>query len=289
MYFKNVLLLYKRSAYKIYFLDRKRPIAYPKNVLLRREITRFKEAHNHHYITLRTVSRLLLTYGVRYTECYRGRNIDYTKYDLIITVGGDGTFLEAARKVKNQTIIGVNSAPEYSVGRFCIANAKTFERILKKILKHKFHTQHLQRLRMKLDGHPQKIDALNDILICHRNPAVLCRYYLKIKQVMEHQRSSGVWISTPAGSSGAVGSAGGKIIGLDSQKIQYQPRELYSGNDRKYKLKGGILNSRQSIQIVSLMRDGMVYVDGAHHKFSFSYGSKLRVSLSPSPIKTIRL
>ena len=72
------------------------------------------------------MAKILLTHGIRFTESYRGRGIDYLKYDLIITVGGDGTFLEAAKHAKHQIILGVNSAPDHSVGRFCIANKYNF-------------------------------------------------------------------------------------------------------------------------------------------------------------------
>ncbi len=288
MTFKNVLLLYKRSAYKIYFLD-KRGSLNPRNAIVKKERKRFEASHQDHYATLKSVSRCLLSHGVRYTECYRGRKIDYARYDLIITVGGDGTFLEAARHCSNQVMIGVNSAPNHSVGRFCIANAANFEKILKRILSKKIQIAHFQRLRVKVDKDVEPIDALNDILMCHQNPAMLCRYYLKIKDRVEEQRSSGIWISTPAGSSGAIHSAGGKIISQFDKKLQYLPRELYAGKNEDYRLTGGVLHQGEKILVTSLMRKGVVYLDGAHHKHLFPYGSVLEVKFSPHPIKTIKL
>lgn len=288
MKFKNVLLLYKRSAYKIYFEDARSSIRRKRNEVVKSEKMRFKESHEDHYITLQEVGRVLLTNGVRYTEYYRGRNIPYEGYDLIITVGGDGTFLEAARKVKSQVIIGVNSAPNHSVGRFCIATKKSFEKVFQNIISNKYSIDSYERLRLKVDGHVA-VEAVNEILVCHTNPAMLSRYYLEIQGVKEEQRSSGVWIATPAGSTGAIGSAGGKKLNPYERNIQYLPRELYQGKHSAYKLKGGILDEGQTLKFTSLMRKGAVFFDGAHHKFPFDYSSSLTIKVSPHPIRTIKV
>ncbi|MCA9409262.1 MAG: NAD(+)/NADH kinase [Candidatus Omnitrophica bacterium] len=290
MRFKNVLLLYKRSAYRIYFLESSSSLHKRKNITVRKEIKRFEKAHHEHYDSLKSVSKLLFTHGIRFTECYRGRKINYKKYDLIITVGGDGTFLEASRHVNSdQVVVGVNSAPNHSVGRFCVATIDNFEELLKKIFFTKVKFAYFHRIRLLFKETGEHFDALNDILICHSNPAMLSRYHIKIRDVMEEQRSSGIWISTAAGSSGAIKSAGGKLLDQYKKVMQYLPRELYLGKNKAYKLKGGVLTSRQSIIITSLMRKGMVFFDGAHHKHSFDYGGVLRVSISPNPVKTIKL
>jgi len=46
------------------------------------------------------------------------------------------------------------------------------------------------------------------------------RYYLKIGNLREEQRDSGLWISTAAGSSGAIRSAGGKLFKNEEKKMQ---------------------------------------------------------------------
>ena len=289
MKFKNVLLLYKRSAYKIYFTDRRSALGCLKRPVIRQERKRFKEAHDAHYTTLKHISKILLLNGIKYTECYRGSAVDYRKYDFIITVGGDGTFLEASHKITDQLIIGVNSAPNHSVGRYCIATDQNFEAIFKKILSRNAKVAKYQRLRVEFEENKIAVEALNDVLICHSNPAMLCRYYLKVGALKEEQRSSGVWVSTAAGSSGAIRSAGGKLLNPYAKQFQYKARELYQSNSEKYKLKDGILSSRQAVEVTSLMRRGAIYIDGAHNKFPFPYGEKLRISISPHPIRTIQV
>lgn len=289
MKFKNVLLLYKRSAYRIYFLEKESSMHRHRSPFIEEEKRRFEDSHIAHYDTLNHVAKVLFSHGVRFTEIYRGRKINYSPYDLIITVGGDGTFLEAARNAKHQVILGVNSAPNHSVGNFCVGNKKNFESILSGILNNKFSIGYLHRLNIKLLETKEEFNALNDVLVCHQNPAYLCRYYLRIGAKKEEQRSSGIWISTPSGSTGAVHSAGGKVLDRFDKKFQYKPRELYVGLNGRYQLKGAVLGAREKINVTSLMRKGMVYIDGAHQKCSFEYGSNIVVSLSKNPIKTVRI
>ena len=283
---KKVLLLYKLSARQICFLGRKTSLSGNNNPAFKKEMAHFKKAHDEHYSSFKKVEKILKEHKVFYTKCRRGRKIDYSKFDLIVTVGGDGTFLEAARNIKKQVILGVNSSLRYSVGRLCVADVKKFKVILKKILRGQFKIRNLYRLRLQFD-HKKSVDAVNDLLVCHENPAALSRYSLNVKGVKEEQRSSGLWVSTSAGSSGAIQSAGGRVFSLFDKKFQYRPRELFSGKNRRYQLKGGTLSPRQSIVVASLMPKGVIYVDGAHVHFPFKYGSKVKISLSPRPLKTI--
>lgn len=289
MMLKNILLLYKKSAYTIYFLERKKAFADINPHLIRNEVARFKKAHEEHYQALGLIEDVLRKYNIRYEKTSRGENINYNKFDFIIAVGGDGTFLEAARNVQKQIILGVNSSPNFSVGRLCAAAPSNFERILKLLLQGKIKVSLVPRLRVSMNGRKESIEVTNDILICHHHPAAMSRYRLEMGGRKEEQRSSGLWISTALGSSGAIQSAGGKAINPGLKKMQYMPRELYAMLGRKYQLTGGLLSGRQRIRVVSLMREGMVCIDGAHHHFPFPFGSTLKISLSPHPLRMIRV
>ena len=52
-------------------------------------------------------------------------------------------------------------------------------------------------------------------------------------------------------------------------------------------LKGAILKPTQKITLTSLMREGVVFVDGSHVCLPFSFGAKIFVSRSPNPLKII--
>ncbi|NQZ71257.1 MAG: NAD(+)/NADH kinase [Lentisphaeria bacterium] len=139
---------------------------------------------------------------------------------------------------------------------------------------------------MTLDGKVLKTLPLNDILIAHQIPAAMSRYILELnKQEKELQRGSGLWLSTPSGSTGGILSAGGKIMKEGSRRIQYLPRELYYKSGQSYKLKGAMV--RNPLIIQSKMREGMIYIDGSHKKIAFSFGSVLRVEKSPHDLRLI--
>lgn len=89
--------------------------------------------------------------------------------DVIITSGGDGTFLMAASKVsdRNKPIIGINSDPTKSVGHLCLPSHYTnnFDKVIESLKSGKFQWQYKQRLRITLIGEAADEDPreLNDI------------------------------------------------------------------------------------------------------------------------------
>lgn len=284
----NVLVLYKNSAYSLYFTQKNAWRASSGTTALKEELHRFQEAHKEHFKALKMVEGILRHYGIRYAKHARGQNISYDRYQLIITVGGDGTFLEAARNVQSQPMLGVNSAPRFSAGKLCVATVLNLEEIIQKIVQRSYRSVFWQRLHLKFAGQRQPIDCLNDILICHQNPAAVSRYHLRIRGIHEEQRSSGLWIATAVGSSGAIRSAGGKILKTTAKKLQYLPRELYGGFQPRYRLRGDVLPERSVITITSLMPNGMIFVDGTHLPLKFSFNAMLKVSLSSRPLQVIQ-
>jgi NAD+ kinase len=286
---QNILLVYKNSAYKNYFINKSSMLFGRRKFVPPENLKRFADVHRVHYATLRVVEQELKECGLKYEKCRSGEKRNYSKFDLIITVGGDGTFLESARNIKSQLILGVNSAPKWSVGKFCVASAGTFSFILKRIITGKYKVVALNRLI--LDGYKTcaGVNILNDILIAHRNPAAMSRYAIYLKGVREEQRSSGVWISTAAGSTGAIRSAGGKILPSQSKECQYKPRELFYGFREGYRLRGGLFSAKEKIKVVSLMREGMIFADGARVKWEFPFGSVITVKSSPYVLRTVKL
>jgi len=283
----NILLFYKNSTYAGYFLSDRRRLALLKGMLNSKEIQRFRRTHDNHFGSLSYVEAVLKMKKLKFTKACRGSFINYNRYDLIITVGGDGTFLEAARHLENQIILGVNSDPSWSVGRFCCVDPKDFEKLLDKILGRRALIKKFSRLRLSFSDGTKPMDVLNDILICHENPAAMSRYYLSVGKTKEEQKSSGIWIATAAGSSGGIHSAGGQLLPQEAQTFQYKPRELYKGRNVRYILKGGVLKPTQKITLTSLMREGVVFVDGSHVCLPFSFAAEIQVTHSVNPLNII--
>jgi len=133
--------------------------------------------------------------------------------------------------------------------------------------------------------HKTTWQVANDVLVCDQNPSAMSRYNLNANGIKEYQRSSGVWFSTSAGSTGAMRSAGGRTLKLLSNKFLYQPRELYFFKNHKYLLKGGLLDLSKPVLLRSSMYDGVIYFDGAHCHVTFGFGDQICISESRYPLK----
>lgn len=281
----RILILYKKSTYKHYFLDPSKGV----RAFDRKTARYFQSTHVHHYQTLDEVEQVLKGMKLKYHKAARGQKVNFHHYDLIITIGGDGTFLEAARGVKTQMILGVNSDPIWSVGRFCGADVRTFPKVMRNLSEGRGTLKTLHRLRVDCLQQKRAVNVINDVLICHANPAAMSRYEIFIGGVKEEQRNSGLWVSTAAGSTGAVKSAGGRLLPLTSRRMQYRPRELYMHPGRRYRLTGGVLKAGQGMKVISLMQDGMVYLDGPHERFPFAFGDEVTIKPSPDALKVVGL
>ncbi len=279
----HVLLIYKKSIYRIYFIERQYQLS-EHDRFSDDDVARLKKAHENHQRALDAVRNALTERGIRFREIYRARQIDYSQYDHVISVGGDGTFIEAARRMTTQRILGVNSDPERSYGNFCAADEGNVADYIDTITDGSARIRKANRLNIVLNDTMQSVNLLNDLLISHQYPAAMSRYTLQIGDVFEHQRGSGLWISTAAGSSGAILAAGGRRIPLGSKKIQYLPRELFAAGTAGYRLTGGVIDAARHVEVRSGMREGIIYVDGPHLRIPFHYGNVLKISASPYPL-----
>ena len=103
--------------------------------------------------------------------------------------------------------------------------------------------------------------------------------------VLEEQRSSGIWISTPIGSTAGIRSAGGKVMPLGSRRLQYLVRELYREPGRSYQMVHGYLRDEEQLIIASKMPEGELYIDGARTRYAFPFGVRAEIRLANSDLK----
>jgi NAD+ kinase len=205
--------------------------------------------------------------------------------DLVISVGGDGTVLTSSHYVRGGAMLGVNSAPKDSIGHFCFARRNDFDKKLADILDDKLRPQRLARLAVFMDEKQLPELALNDVLIAHQCPAATTRYIIKIGGTSEEHRSSGVWVSTAAGSTAGILSAGGRAMARGSRRLQYLIRELYRERDRDYKLTGGLLGEGERVVIASKMPEGELYLDGSRTMYPFQFGMRATIKLAESDLR----
>ncbi len=287
MRLRKVLITYKKSSYQEKALDR-HDVDYIR-LLQRRNpaIRRSKRAHDSHMETLEAVTAMLKQLKIPFDLRLRTKLRPIQGYDLILTIGGDGTFLETSHYVKRGLMLGINSVPDESVGFFCQATARTFQEKIERYLAGRAELRTLHRLALSIDRKRLWALSLNDVLFANSNPAGTTRYLLKIGGVQEEQKSSGIWISPAPGSTAATKSAGGRILPLESDRVQYVVREPYTPPGGRYHLLRGILGPRDRIDVTSMMDDALVFIDGPHLVFHIRRGSLLSAWNSGCPIQAI--
>ena len=145
----------------------------------------------------------------------------------------------------------------------------------------------LMRFGLLLNGESVGYPILNDILVAHANPAAVSKYDIHLEEGAETQKSSGIWIATPAGSTAAIRSAGGYVLPLESQTIQYLIREPCPPPARSYRHLKGIRSIRAPFSIHSRMDEGQLYLDGPHLALPFQTGDRLEINPEVPPLSIL--
>jgi NAD+ kinase len=198
-------------------------------------------------------------------------------FDLVVTVGGDGTLLSASHQVGPGTpLLGINSAPDHSVGFFCGASKGRTGAALHAALSGEMHATELTRMRVDLNGRCLHARILNEALFCHASPAATSRYILRVQSggrtEEEEQRSSGMWVGPAAGSTAAQRSAGGRVLPITSKDIQFVVREPYTPVGVPLRLALGTIDESSRIEIRNKMRESKIFVDGHHIVYTATIG-----------------
>lgn len=281
----RVLVIYKKSAYELYAHQRRHRGL---RALLEAggpAATRLMRAHRDHAASLREARRVLARLGVVASFRHRGEPRSTGSFDLVVTLGGDGTVLRASHVVGvSCPLVAINTAPRDSVGYYCAGTKDDLGSILADALAGRLRETPLARMRVAIDDEVLSARVLNDALFCHESPAATTRYTIRVGGRQEAHRSSGVWIATAAGSTAAIQSAGGRMEPIGARRLQFVVRESFVGPEPKPRLLAGFVGPRERIEIVSRIRDGRVYLDGPHLVRAVEIGSQVRFSLSREPL-----
>ncbi|NBO38003.1 hypothetical protein EBU99_05415 [bacterium] len=209
-----------------------------------------------------------------------------SRLNLVLTVGGDGTLLRTSHFVGGETrMLGINSVPQHSVGHLCALKPETLERGLQDILSSQRAAKHVRRLVARTSKGDALPYALNDIYFGHQHPASASRYTLSIegpRALSERQLSSGLWISTAAGSTAAIRSYGLGALDVTSNQYLVAVREPYVHPDHHLTLtKLALDGDHESVTLFSRMRHGIVCIDGPVTACVLGFGDTLEVGLAP--------
>ncbi len=206
----------------------------------------------------------------------------FQKEDLVVTLGQDGLVANTAKYVGAQPIVAVNPEPDRFDGillpflpdgaRAAVANALDGKCAIREIT--------LAQVKLN-DG--QRLLAFNDLFIgAHSHVSAL--YRISCGKRSETQSSSGVLVSTGAGSTGWVssvfnmaagvaafcGGTPGKSIRIpwEDRRLLYVVREPFLSRHSQAGIVAGLLQSGEELLLESLMPSGgVIFSDGMEADF----------------------
>ncbi len=231
--------------------------------------------------------------------------------DLVVVVGRDGLVANTAKYVSNIPIIGINPDPQRYDGVLLPFLPDNFQDEVMKVLQHRYSYKSVTMAEAKLnDG--QRLLAFNDLFI-GPSSHISARYKISFQGYTERHSSSGIIISTGAGSTGWLSSLFNMANGIASafsvqQQIQqteqeememhpmvpkqqldwsdnhlvFVVREPFISKHSKASITAGMINPKEPLELESLMPENcVIFSDGIESDFlQFNSGAIANIGIA---------
>ena len=230
-------------------------------------------------------------------------NYDFWNCAVVIVLGQDGLVANTAKYVGELPIVAVNPDPKRFDGvllPFRVSDART---AVGRVLEQRFRFRSVTLAEAMLnDG--QRLLAFNDFFAGSRTH-VSARYTIEAAGLREPQSSSGVLITTGAGSTGWMSSVFNMVSGVarlldkeiagtmrlewDARRLIWAVREPFESKHSSTRLVAGLLDAPEELIIESLMpTDGVIFSDGIESDFlQFTSGTIARIGVSKQQARLV--
>ena len=222
--------------------------------------------------------------------------------DLVVTLGPDGLVVNVAKYLGHaQPILAFNPDPSKIDGVLIPFNIGDAASVIRSVLRDDYRLREVTMARATL-GDGQSLLAFNDLFVGRRTH-VSARYRLTHRRRSEDQSSSGIIVSTGAGSTGWLSSvfngtagvaeafAGPEAVGSvregyrlawDAPELCFSVREPFVSRASSAGIVWGTLRAGTSLGIVSQMpRDGVIFSDGVEDDFlAFDSGAVASITVA---------
>lgn len=217
----------------------------------------------------------------------------FQKDDLVVTLGQDGLVANTAKYVGNQPILAVNPEPARFDGVLLPFEPEQTRAAVAKVMEAKAIMREITLAEVTLnDG--QRLRAFNDLFLGARSH-VSAQYRIACNKKSEVQSSSGVLVSTGAGSTGWVSSVFNMAAGVarfcggtpgqalrlpwEDRRLLYVVREPFLSRHSQAAIVAGMLRPGEELSLDSLMPSGgVIFSDGMEADFlNFNSGASAHV------------
>lgn len=227
---------------------------------------------------------------------------------LVIVIGQDGLVANTAKYVGNIPILAINPDPDRYDGVLLPFDHKNFIEGTDRVLSGKYASRIVPLAEARLsDG--QRLLAFNDLFIGAASH-VSARYRITFEKESEEQSSSGIIVSTKAGSTGWLSSIFNMSEGLYrfidginvrknhghgsgpyfmDEELFFAVREPFLSKRTRIGLIGGPIKGKKQLRIESYMPSGgVIFSDGIESDFMhFPAGKIARIGIAPEKVKLV--
>ena len=223
-------------------------------------------------------------------------NFLFSEKDVAVVVGQDGLVANVAKYVNGLPILAVNPDKKRNDGILLPYDVVDFEKGLSQLLRGKANYKSVTLAEARTnDG--QLLLAFNDLFIGPKSHTS-ARYRITCGKATEEQSSSGVIVSTGAGSTGWFSSLMNMANGIqstfnssektktkfsmpwDTDQLAYVVREPFQSKHSGTTLSAGMIHHHSKLVIESYMpSNGVIFSDGIEGDYiNFNSGTKVTIS-----------
>jgi len=220
----------------------------------------------------------------------------FSEKNLVVVIGQDGLVANTAKYAKGCPIIAVNPDKERYDGVLLPFDTTDFLVGVEHVLENNYQSKTMGFAEATLnDG--QRLLAFNDLFI-GASSHVSARYRISFNQKTEEHSSSGLIVSTPAGSTGWLSSIFNMAYGvaglfeknlkpkrpvLKEEELLFAVREPFQSMRTQTNISSGVIKNQNKLVIESLMpMNGVIFSDGIETDFlKFNSGSIATIGIAP--------
>lgn len=250
------------------------------------ELFRILQQRNAEIIIARDFYKFLVTemeQNFKVAGLFDGSNFEA---DMVISVGGDGTFLKAANWVGNKSIpiLGINTG---RLGFLADISPEEIEKTIDDVYNHHYTIEERNVLQLFCDDKAAiktSPYALNEIAILKRDSSSMITIHTSINnEYLITYQADGLIIATPTGSTAYSLSVGGPIMAPQSNAITLTPVAPHSLNVRPIVIRD---DWEIKLDIESRSHNFLVAIDGRNE--SLSDNTSLIIRKADYTIKVVK-
>ncbi len=222
--------------------------------------------------------------------------------DTVVALGPDGLVVNLAKYLRGQTVVAFNPDPRHIDGVLLPFRLNDAPLVWKRLANNNLPIQNVTMARARTaDG--QQILAVNDLFI-GASSHVAARYQISYRGQSEAQISSGVIVSTGAGSTGwrrSIVCGAAKLCGEDTneanyrfapdaRKLEFCVREPFESLASGADIIAGEIAQGETLDLVSQMpQGGVIFGDGVCEDFiEWNAGVEVSVGVADQVLRLAR-